>query len=240
MREIVPIEMDKTIPSVITVLRTQGIPQSSLPEPRVEKLAEEAIRTYKNLTRPFGILSDISKNDFSAVYYGEGQNEPETPLEDIYRQSESLALFAVTIGEAACKAISALFDANEFAAGAMLDTTASEATEMAAQILENQYADYLINNNSVENRTGILRFSPGYCGWHVSAQKKLFEYLKAEEIGIELNESYLMQPLKSISGVIITGRMEIFEFDDNYPFCSDCTDHACRDRARFIGKSAIK
>ena len=108
------------------------------------------------------------------------------------------------------------------------------------QALLQKQADYLINNNTIGHRAGILRFSPGYCGWHVSAQKKLFEYLKPEEIGIGLNESCLMQPLKSISGVIFTGRMEIFEFDDNYPFCSDCTDHACRDRARTIGKSAIK
>lgn len=234
MRETVPVALDETIPFVMTVLQSQGIPKSSLPEPRVERLAEEAITNYRNLARPFGLVADISRNDFKTVYHGEGENEPETPLEDIYKSSQSLALFAVTIGEPVCKAITSLFNTNEFAAGSMLDTAASEATELAAQVVENYYIRQFIRHNIPGDKTGVLRFSPGYCGWHVSAQKKLFEYLNPGEIGINLNESCLMQPIKSISGVIIIGPGEIFDFDDNYPFCSDCTDHACRERARLI------
>jgi anti-sigma F factor antagonist len=50
------------------------------------------------------------------------------------------------------------------------------------------------------------RFSPGYCGWHVSEQKKLFPlFPSAEPCGIRLTDSSLMLPIKSVSGVIGLG-----------------------------------
>jgi hypothetical protein len=75
-----------------------------------------------------------------------------------------------------------------------------------------------------------MRFSPGYCGWHVTGQKKLFAALHPEEIDITLTPSCLMKPLKSISGVIIAGDMEIFRFDDSFAFCAECSTHVCRER----------
>jgi hypothetical protein len=81
---------------------------------------------------------------------------------------------------------------------------------------------------------GMLRFSPGYCGWDLTAQRALFESLRPEAIGIFLTGSCLMQPLKSVSGVIVAGKKEIFEFDDDFSFCSDCATHECRDRIRSL------
>ena len=81
---------------------------------------------------------------------------------------------------------------------------------------------------------GALRFSPGYCGWHITAQRKLFDLLDPDETVISLNESCLMSPLKSISGVLVIGRKEIFDFDDSFPFCSTCSDHSCRERIRAV------
>ncbi len=60
------------------------------------------------------------------------------------------------------------------------------------------------------------RFSPGYCGWHVSEQPILFALLKENRddsrkddtpnpCGIHLTESCLMIPIKSVSGVIGIG-----------------------------------
>jgi hypothetical protein len=79
-----------------------------------------------------------------------------------------------------------------------------------------------------------LRYSPGYCGWHVSGQRKLFDYLLPEEIGITLRESFLMQPLKSISGVVIAGRRQIFDFENTFDFCDDCSTWTCRERISAI------
>ena len=50
------------------------------------------------------------------------------------------------------------------------------------------------------------RFSPGYCGWHVSGQQDLFAmFPTASPCGITLTPSSLMVPIKSVSGVIGVG-----------------------------------
>ncbi|MCM1077422.1 MAG: methionine synthase [Bacteroides sp.] len=50
------------------------------------------------------------------------------------------------------------------------------------------------------------RFSPGYCGWHVSEQQSLFPLFQTEKpCGVTLSESSLMTPIKSVSGVIGLG-----------------------------------
>lgn len=48
-------------------------------------------------------------------------------------------------------------------------------------------------------------YSPGYCGWDVSEQQKLFSLLPKDFCGITLTESSLMLPIKSVSSVIGIG-----------------------------------
>jgi hypothetical protein len=48
-------------------------------------------------------------------------------------------------------------------------------------------------------------YCPGYCGWHVREQERLFSLLPQEPCGIKLNESCLMHPVKSVSGIIGLG-----------------------------------
>ncbi len=45
-----------------------------------------------------------------------------------------------------------------------------------------------------------LPYSPGYCGWHIQEQKKLFYLFPDTPCGVSLTESCLMSPVKSISG----------------------------------------
>ena len=49
------------------------------------------------------------------------------------------------------------------------------------------------------------RFSPGYCGWHVSQQQRLFPLFDSHTCGVSLTESSLMVPIKSVSGIIGLG-----------------------------------
>jgi hypothetical protein len=43
-----------------------------------------------------------------------------------------------------------------------------------------------------------------------------------------------MTPLKSISGVLITGKKEIHVIEDDYPFCSQCKTHSCQQRIKAL------
>jgi len=237
MKKALKFPVEKVTPSVKAILKAQGVSDSSMADDRILRLAEKTLSVYEKLARPIGIIRDISKTDFKDLFYGEGNNEGDAPLGSIYESSRHLALFAVTIGNQICSEIPALFGANDFAAGSMLDSTASEGTEKTAEALELFYRESLSRKDEYNPSIGIMRFSPGYCGWHISAQKKLFEFLQPAEIGIELNDSYLMTPLKSVSGVIVAGKKEIFVFDDLFYFCADCDNRSCRDRIKALMES---
>ncbi len=45
-----------------------------------------------------------------------------------------------------------------------------------------------------------LPYSPGYCGWNIAEQQKLFSFFPPRPCGITLSASSLMSPIKSISG----------------------------------------
>ncbi len=201
---------------------------------KVNTLFEKALVILYELSTPRGIISEISLPGFSLVYYGEGKNEKDTPLDCIFRKADNLALFAVTLGERISQKITGLFSSNRADLGYALDTLASESTEKTAEMLERRYFDYLTGTRKTDSSTRVLRYSPGYCGWHISGQKKLFQYLHPEKIGITLTEGFIMQPIKSISGVMIAGRKEIHHFKDDFPFCKKCREHLCRERIKML------
>jgi hypothetical protein len=237
MRNISDISAEKILPDVNTILGLQGVPTKRASDEKLIRLADEALLILSQHSRPKGILSEISINEFAAVYAGEGLNESEDPLDPIYKKSDYLALFAVTLGGEICDKISSLFRENEFALASMLDCAASEATENAGSELETYYRRQLRDSHELNSSSATLRFSPGYCGWDISGQIKLFKTLRPEEIGIKLRVSLLMEPLKSISGVIVAGEKDFFEFEDNLAFCDECKTHTCRTRIKAI-KSA--
>ena len=74
------------------------------------------------------------------------------------------------------------------------------------------------------------RFSPGYCGWHVSEQQKLFPLFDGHTCGITLTDSSLMVPIKSVSGIIGLGR-EVRKLDYT---CGLCTYEKCYKRKKKI------
>ena len=45
-----------------------------------------------------------------------------------------------------------------------------------------------------------LPYSPGYCGWDIREQQKLFSLFPPQPCGITLSDSFLMSPVKSVSG----------------------------------------
>lgn len=232
MRETFEIPVNQTRPELKDVLETQGIPRQREPSPEVDALLGKAMQMFVQFARPRAVISSISIPEFADVYRGEGLNPEATPLEDIFVKSEFLALFAVTIGQKITDGIDELFQLNEFALGSMLDSVASAGTDRAADLVERRFSDLISGEQKISPNRVVMRFSPGYCGWHMSGQRKLFGYLHPEEIGIELLDSYLMKPLKSISGVLVAGDQDIFRFEDSYPFCSECSSRDCRDRMR--------
>jgi len=217
-----------------TVLRAQGIPDdASVPE-RVAALVDDGFEIYSSHVDAAGIRAEISIEEFDAVYRGEGRNASRTPLEGVYPDAHGLALFAVTVGEAVCSEIRRLFNTGDPALGYTLDTIASAGAEGLTRAMARDYQNTTSRSNPDAPNVRVLPYSPGYCGWHVSGQARLFEVLKPERIGISLNASYLMEPLKSVSGVLVAADREAHDFDIDFTFCTDCGGQECRERIQSV------
>ncbi len=233
MRQIVDIDIAEVAPGPSAILSRLGVPPGESLQERTVSIRDAALDLFGMLAAPAGILVDIEVEKFTRIYRGLGHNEPETPVEKIFPRAARLALFIVTLGEAICGRITETFAQRDFALASMLDAAASEGTEKAAEVVERRFS-VQIEGESGGAAIRSLRYSPGYCGWHVSGQQALLAVLEPEEIGITLRESYLMQPLKSISGVIVAGLGEIHDFEDGFPFCDDCQSRGCRERIRSV------
>ncbi len=232
MREIIEIPLSELKPEREEVLKAQGVPAGREQPERLRHLLEEAMEIFFQSSHPRALISELTIPQFEALYKGEGLNAPRTPLEGIFRKADGLALFAFTLGRGIGERINALFRTNEFALANFVDSIASTAADKAIDLLAHFYLRLLSKRGEANSFTGILGYSPGYCGWHISGQKRLFEFLHPEVIGIELLDSFLMRPLKSISGVLVAGRKEIHQFADSYPFCNQCPTHSCQERIR--------
>ena len=234
MRKIFDISIEGVIPEESSIHKALGLGLDKEPSEKTASLIEQAFESFIDLARPKGLFETITLEEFAPIYAGTGLNEPKTPLEGIYPGAEQLALFAVTLGQPVSERIDELFGANDFALAYVLDAVASEGAELAAEAVGEQFDHLVMGDDDPFEDKSQLRYSPGYCGWHISGQGRLFDRLRPGDIGIELNSSYLMQPLKSVSGVIVSGKKEIHFFNNSFPFCNDCVTKTCRDRLKHI------
>jgi hypothetical protein len=223
---------EEVAPDRAHVFENLGIPPGAEIQDRIEDLYAAAAAIFAETVAPAGVIVDIPRSEFGDVYRGEGRNEPNAPVGDIFPRADRLALFVVTLGEQTSQAIARGFNLNDFALASMLDAMASAAADGTADLAERRYEDLLTERGWDTPDGAALRYSPGYCGWHVTGQRRLFQYLEPEQIGVTLTDSCLMQPLKSVSGVMIAGPREIHRFPPTYEFCSRCETRSCRERIR--------
>jgi len=238
MFEILTFSSDQVTPEREPVFASQGIPAGESGTETLNALYAEAMNVYLATAQPLAVMEEISKSDFEAVYHGEGRNEPDTPVADVFPRADALALFVVTLGERISNAVDDHFSARDFALACMLDAVASAAADATAEAVETRFQEALAARGRLAPTYGVLRYSPGYCGWHVSGQKRLFEFLKPERIGVSLRESFLMEPLKSVSGVLIAGPREIHQFSPTYFVCEQCTTRDCQERMRKLSEES--
>jgi hypothetical protein len=187
------------------------------------------LEQFQEQADPRGMSRAVTPGEFAGIFHGQGQNAPSTPLEKIYPRAERLSLFVFTLGMRISESIQRLFAGNDFALGSVLDAVASVAADNAGRAAERQ-AERDSGGRGDGSPLRAFLYSPGYCGWHISGQKKLFACLDPGKIGVRLNESFLMTPLKSISGVLVAGPAGIHHVPEAYPFCARCQSPVCRER----------
>jgi len=227
---IINFSINEITPDREVVYKSQGIKQETKVPQKINDLYDYSLSMFTKNIEPKGIIKEISISEFSEIFQGNGKNEKNTAVQHIFPLADYLALFAFTLGKNISDTISGLFSKKDFALAYMLDSIASACADKAASIAELYFLSMLNERKNINESSKTLLYSPGYCGWHISGQKQLFKELEPESIGISLNNQFLMIPLKSISGVLIAGKKEIHNFDNDFTFCAQCKTFSCIDR----------
>lgn len=116
--------------------------------------------------------------------------------------SSGIAVFICTAGHEISELAKEMTASGDMVMAYIYDVIGSLCAEKAADRME----AFLLKEADIKGFGISNRCSPGYCGWDVSEQKKLFSLLPQDFCGVSLSASSLMQPIKSVSGIIGFGQ----------------------------------
>jgi hypothetical protein len=206
----------------IGVLRAIGYFEGTCPE-IVRLSVREAIETAESLCRVRGgyrILPwEARFPEPGRLQLGETVLGVEKIVAGQMKRTRRVAVFAVTIGDRLEDAARERLLGDDPIGGFVLDTLASLAADAAAEHLQRRLRDAIAPGGW----TNTNRYSPGYCGWPVDEQRKLFDWLPDDAGGIRLSPTALMHPLKSVSGIVGLGPDVVCH---PYP-CDFCNQRDC-------------
>lgn len=233
MRTIVQLGAEEITPTREEVLVSQRMTGRKVPD-RILALLDTAMELFKRLAEPVGIIQEWPIEDFGRVFDGKGLNDPEGPVRIIVPRADAIALFVATLGNALLVKSSELFKQGEAPLGYMLDAVNSSAGERLGKRMGERFVALLPEELRKKKVLVSQYYCPGHCGWHISGQEKLFEAVRPEEIGIDLKANHAMYPLKSISGVLVAGDLDIHRFKPLFSFCRNCKEHKCVERLALL------
>jgi hypothetical protein len=135
------------------------------------------------------------------------------------KNSSMIIFFISTAGGEVEQLSKQLIKEGHLLEGLIVDILASIIAEEAARLIYESIKDDMRKNGwNITNR-----YSPGYCNWSVSDQQKLFPLFKNQTCGVQLTDSSLMIPIKSVSGIIGAGsNVKYMDY-----FCDKCKVDSC-------------
>jgi hypothetical protein len=225
MNGITSFDLDDARPPREGVLSAQGLPGLDDLSERLRTLLDDAFEEFDARAEPRAIAEELSKAELEGVLDGFDGPVDETVIGQVYPRGEAFALYVATLGTPLAERIQELFATNDLGRGWMLDAVASSGADRLSDLLASRFEEEVDGNGHSSAR--VLPYSPGYCGWTVRGQKNLFARLGPGEIGVTLNDSCLMTPIKSVSGVLVAGPGEIHRIRPDFEFCDECKTRAC-------------
>ena len=115
--------------------------------------------------------------------------------------ADRIALFLCTAGKTFTELSHAYQQNSDFLEAFVVESIGSATVENAMDKVQLYLEKEMID----QGKKITNRYSPGYCEWPLSGQRDLFAYIGDHPTGITINESCLMQPIKSVSGIIGIG-----------------------------------
>ena len=186
----------------------------------------EVIQVFEQLRDLANICGGYATFDEVEVLQKEGMIKindrdinPQSKVCGYMKGAEKIAVFICTAGAGFTEYSKRYNDEGDYLKGYVVDTYGSIVVEKAIDFIQGE-----LEKQELENGLYITnRYSPGYCNWQVSDQKKLFSLLPDNNCGISLSESCLMRPIKSVSGIIGIGK----NVEKKSYACDICSNITC-------------
>jgi hypothetical protein len=217
------IDIDKKI-----LLHRIGYDGDHVPSGRIDSLVNDYIENYHDFIAPSfsHVVRDIKSINGNLVDTGDTIVLKSHKIARLLERCENVVFFACTIGNYLEDLSACLADNGLVLQATVLDAIGSGTAENLAVWVEQNVRE----DAGREGLVSSYRFSPGYCDWDVSQQEIVFRALGNEAAGITLNDSMLMMPQKSVSGIIGIGRLG--KGIEKYNPCITCLQKDCPGRRR--------
>ncbi len=210
-------ELEITVPDIASEI---GYKENEIPE-YIYSDIKDIINEFKEKSKLKGgfIIYDSIEINSSDISINNIKLKTSEIISKALFNSEEAAVFVCTTGHLSDQIIKTYKQSGDILKSYLADIVASALAENCAEQISKKLKEYALKKSM--KTTG--RFSPGYCSWDVSEQKKLFSMLPKDFCDIKLTKYALMTPFKSVSGIIGIGKNVI---NGNY-YCNFCTKTDC-------------
>jgi len=185
------------------ILRVSGYGKDRDPPKKFIDSASEMRDLCQKLARPKVVYETygISGLDEGLVKIN-GTELKGKVLINVLRGSERAIVFVGTLGPKLDEEVNRLSSEGEILLSATLDTIGALALGLSSLDF---YKKVLVTEAESTDFALTPSFGPGECKWDITEQRVIFDLVDATSIGVKMNESYLMLPKKSRSGIMGIG-----------------------------------
>jgi len=194
----------------------------SCPEPVSEMIGEALSKAQElcDIKGGYILLDPVNADRENRILYCKEQVfHTGKVVTNQLKNSVKAAWYICTVGEKLPDYSRELMDKGDLMEGYVVDVAGNVIVETAMDLILSKLAGEMAD----EGLKTTNRYSPGYCEWDIIEQKKLFALFPKGYLGVHLTDTSLMQPIKTVSGVIGIG-----ENVKNNPYtCNYCTQQNC-------------
>ncbi len=163
------------------VLRYLGYGKNKEAAYAIKDIIEEQTALAYTLVKPRSIHSFVDKI-FLKKYF-------------TFKSAQKIAIGICTIGPELQDMADQHFNNGAYLEWLVLDAIGTVAVENLVALV----GDDIKRKASSEGLRISKRFSPGCANWQLDGQKLIFSHFSNETVGVTINESYMMNPRKSVS-----------------------------------------
>lgn len=207
------------------ILRVMGCRRGKRIAPEVESMLERVLEEAEASLRPRCAYSVHQVERMTDTRIDLAGCPPfHGPIAGFLRPATRVAAFVITLGDNIEKRARCHMETGALLEGYTWDAVGSAAADMAVDAL----TQHLLEVEAAEDEAVTPPFSPGYCGMALEEQKTLFSIVDASPIGVKLWPTCIMEPIKSVSGLMGIGPSE--EVVENGVPCQWCHLDSCKMR----------